>query len=478
MEKPIGKTALFGTIWTIVDRFGALAIQFLIMMALSRLLSPAEFGLMGMLSLLMAIGTILIDSGFSHALIQKDNVGNDDYSTVFYINILIGLLLYVLLYMSAPSIASFFNEEKLNLLSRVVFLMFPINSFCVVHIAKLTRELEYRKLTVISVVSAIFSGAVGICWALLGYGVWALVAQQLTLYFSRLIMYWVFVAWLPQPRFSVASFHALSKLSMNLLTTSIVTTTFDNIYVFLIGRFYPVATTGYFSQAWNWISALSQLMTGVVSKAMYPIFCKLHHDKVLLKDVSRITLRLNLFISIPCFMGALVMAPNIISTFFSDKWLPCVPMFQIICLYAAFSPIRVVYLDTVKSQGKGRLFLILEVVQRVLILISIVLTIKSSISLLLWGRNIAFGISLILDMYFCGRAIGYPIKEQLKDQYKIILMSVIMMVVASTVTSDYLSYLNNLMIQTIMCILSYSLLCYIFREEMFEFLLLKIKRWN
>lgn len=238
----VSSKAISCTYWTFLERFGALGIQFLVTMVLARILLPGDFGLVGMLSLFTAVGSLLLDSGFSHALIQKENVSDDDYSTVFTVNVIVGIILYLLLFFAAPLIAWFLEKSELLLLSRVVFLMFLVNSACVVPLAKMTRELQFRKIACVGISSALFSGVVGLLFAASGMGIWSLVAQQLGLYVSRLLLYWCLVHWHPTILFSLKSFLSLWRYSANLLYASIVSTTFDNIYVFLVGKFFSVTT--------------------------------------------------------------------------------------------------------------------------------------------------------------------------------------------------------------------------------------------
>ncbi|MCD8091649.1 MAG: lipopolysaccharide biosynthesis protein [Bacteroides sp.] len=320
MEKNVQNKVIKGIIWTSIDKFGSMAIQFIVIMILSRLLDPTDFGIIGMLSLFMAVGALLIDSGFSHALIQKASVSEEDYSTVFFINLLIGISLYALLFGSAPFIARFFNTPQLTPFVKTIFLMFPINSLCVVHLAKLTRELQFKTIAKISVISALISGVTGISMAYSGYGVWALIYQQLSLYLSRVVMYWYTSKWYPKSFFNKTSFYSLIRFSTSLLGSGLIITIFDNIYVFIVGKLFPLKTTGFFNQAWQYGTMLPALLTGVVSKATFPIFCQMHENPIELKDSLRKTLNMSLFISIPCLFGTMIMAPSIFVFFLSDKW--------------------------------------------------------------------------------------------------------------------------------------------------------------
>lgn len=477
MNDSIEKKTLKSVAWTSVDRFGALAIQFIVTSILARLLEPADFGMVGMLALFMAVGSLLIDSGFSHTLIQKENVSNQDYSTVFLTNILIGITLYGVLFIAAPGIACFFNTPQLTTFARTIFLMFPINALCVVHLAKLTRELQFKTIAKISIYSALVSGGVGISVALCGYGIWALIFQQLSLYVSRVILYWLFVRWYPTTWFNRRSFRTLWKFSMNLLGTGVIVTIFDNIYVFIVGRFFPLDVTGYFNQAWQMGTMLPSLITGVVSKAAFPIFCQVNKQRNPLSDISRKTLHANLFISIPCMFGVMVMAPNIFTAFFSEKWLPSVPLFRIICIYGAFMPIRVVNTDAIKACGKGKLYLGLETFQRCLVLISILLSIKQGIPSLLWGRTIACLAALLIDMYLCGKAICLPMHKQLQEQWRVVVATLFMMLVLYSIDKLADAPFLILPIQCIIGAISYFAACCLLQDDLAIRLYNKVRQY-
>lgn len=462
--------------WTSVDKFGSMVVQFLVMMLLARMLDPMDFGLMGILSLFMAVGSLLIDSGFSHALIQKSSVTNQDYSTVFFINIFIGFTLYGVLYFTSPLISCLFNAPQLDPVAKMIFLIFPINSLCVVHLAKLTRELQFKIIAKVSVLSAIVSGVVGISTACLGYGVWALIYQQLSLYLSRVVMYWCLTKWYPKSFYNKASFHSLFGFSANLLGTGLIVTLFDNIYVFIVGKLFPLNITGFFNQAWQYGNLLPSLLTGVVSKATFPIFCQLHEDAAKLKESLRSVLGMSLFISIPCLFSTMVMAPNLFIVFFSDKWLPSVPFFQIICIYGAFLPLRVVNTDAIKANRKGRLYFFLESIQRILVIISILLSIKSGIEALLWARSVALFIALILDMYLCGKYTGYSMIQQIKDLWKIVFCSCLMMTIVMSINTLIVPPFLKLILQALISIFTYLFFCHLFKVESLKILIETIRR--
>lgn len=463
-----------GLVWTAVDKFGSLGIQFLVMIILARLLNPADFGMIGMLSLFMAVGSLLIDSGFSHALIQKEIVTKDDCSTVFFINILIGLLLFFVLYFSAPYIAIFFHTPKLLDLSRVLFLMFPVNSLYVVHLAKLTRNMEFKKIALISVISAIVSASVGIYSACIGLGVWSLVYQQLSMYFTRLVLYWTMSHVKIALKISRTTLCSMMGFSSKLLGTGLITTFFDNIYVFLVGRFYPLKATGYFNHAWQYGNMLPSLLTGIVSKTTYPMFCKQNSNIVEQRETIKRILNMSLFVSIPCMFAASVCAHSLFVFLFSEKWIHSVPLFQIICLYGAFLPLRVVNLDGIKAQGRGTIFFVLETIQRILVVLSILLTLRLGMEELLIARNVALLMSVVIDMYICGLYTKYSILDQLKCNWSVILSATLAGFATHVIGQMFIGTFAALLSQFLFFILVYIGLCFFFNNDILCYIVRRV----
>ena len=249
MSENLQTKTIHSVFWAACERGGALFVQFCVTLVLARILSPSDYGLLGMLTLFTAIGTVLIDSGFSQALIRKANIHIHDYPTVFYTNIVLGGIVYGLLFLIAPYIAIFYDEPQLESLSKVLFLMFPVCALGIVQETILLRTLKFKLIAAIAIVAALVSGCVGIIMALHGYGVWALVYQQLILYTIRVVGFWSVSKWKPCWLFDFGVLKELSGFSLNLLLISFINNVFNNIYTLVIGKYFTTSETGYYNQA-------------------------------------------------------------------------------------------------------------------------------------------------------------------------------------------------------------------------------------
>lgn len=247
----LGKTFVAGVIWGTIEKFASLFIGFVITVLLARKLTPADYGLVNMIHIFTVFGMVLIDGGFGQALIQKRDVSNKDYSTIFFLNILLSLAVFVALYYSAPFIAEFYRQPSLISISRTLFLLFPINAFSIIQHTLLTKQLKVKQLTLVSVVSSLISGFVGLYYAYSGYGVWALVYQTLALYIVRTFTLWIINDWRPIVVFSISSIKAIWNFSINLLGTFTLASIFQNIYTVIIGRFFNVVDVGFYNQAFR-----------------------------------------------------------------------------------------------------------------------------------------------------------------------------------------------------------------------------------
>lgn len=428
MSENLQTKTVYSVFWTACERFGALVIQFVVTLILARILSPSDYGLLGMLALFTAIGTLLIDSGFSQALIRKTGVIIHDYSTVFYTNIFLGMLVYVLLFCMTPYIADFYGIPELEDLSKVLFLIFPICALGIIQETILIKELKFKVTAFVAVSSAVVGGCVGVLCALNGYGVWALVYQQLTLYVVKVAMLWCVSRWRPRKEFDFNVLKELSGFSLNLLCIGFINNVFINIYILIIGKYFTVNDAGYYNQARLLEETPATLIVGVVHKATYPILSQIQDDNERLKAGYKRIISMTMFVSLPLLLGMLVMADNLFIVLFSEKWLPSVPIFRILCVYGALYPFHVINTNILRVKGEGRLYLYLEIVKKTLTVLAIVLTIKYGIIPLVWGSVVVSFIAVFFNMHFCGRLINYSILEQLWDISKNLVITLLMMV--------------------------------------------------
>lgn len=425
MEKSLKQQAVIGVFWSAIEQFGFLGIQFITTIIIARILTPADYGLIGLLTIFTALGMIILDSGFGQALIQKKNVTQIDYSTVFYTNLVLGLIIYVVLYLCSPLIANFFHAPELEKISKWAFLVFPINSIGLIHNTIITKNINFKALTKVSVISAIISGIFGISLAYSGMGVWTLVYQILVNYCLRSILLWFYNPWKPSLNFSFKSLKNLIGFSSNLLGTSVIIILFNNLYTILIGRFYAISVVGYYNQAYRFEHIASTSLTAIIQRVSYPILSTIQDDNERLKSGYRRIINQTVFFNFPIMIGLIAIGHNLFDVLLTSKWLPAVPYFQLLCIYGALFPLHSINVNILKVKGEGKTLLKLEIIRRIIMILVILLTIKHGVIALLIGNIFTSVLSISINMYVCGKKINLKMLEQIYDILPYFLAAII-----------------------------------------------------
>lgn len=415
MDSGIKSKFVKGVVWGIIEKFASLATGFIITLVLARILTPEDYGLVNMIYIFTVIGSVLLDGGFGQALIQRKNITTSDISSVFYINLAMSALLYVILYLCAPLIANFYHQPSLIGISRVVFLTIPVNALCVIQHTLLTKELKVKELTYVSIISAVVSGAIGITLACLNYGVWALVIQSLSYQLTRSITLWSFSKWRPVLRFSISFIKSIFGFSMNLLGVFTLAAVFQNIYTLLIGRLYNVVEVGYYNQAFRMQSIASTAISSSVERVAFPAFSQFQDDLCSLRNAFRKVTLITMSIYFPIMMCLIVVSDNLFEVLLTSKWLPSVPLFCLLCIAESFYPLNKINSTVLKALGKGKKYFHLNLFNYGVITVSIILSYKYGIQSLLLGYAIAALVRSFANMVVCGKAIEYPLHIQLKD---------------------------------------------------------------
>ena len=415
-----------GVIWGTLSRVYSLGVQFAITIVLSRLLAPEDFGTIGALSVFSMVCQILVDSGFSQALIRESNPSSADYSSVFFFNLIVSSCLYLLLFVLSPNIESFFQISQLSKISRLVFLQLVIHSLSIVPSAVLSRELQYKKLSIVGVVAISFSAVAGISAAFLGLGVYAIVIQLLVQSVVYSLLIWVVSKWKLYFVFSIDSIKRLFRFSFYLLLSGLIITFFNNLYTILIGRFYSQTQLGYYTQAKKLEEVPNLSITTMIQNVSYSAMSKVKDDLVLLKSAYKKVIGMNLFVVVPIMLFCFVSADSLIPFLFGTKWLPSIPYFKILCIYGAIFPLQSINGNILKILGLGRRYLLQECVRRLLMILFIFLTIRHGIEQMLWGWTISLLLSILFSFIICGKPISYPLYKQILDQlplYCIVMVS-------------------------------------------------------
>lgn len=351
--------------WSSIDRLAVQAIQFILSMVIARQLLPSDYGVVAMLSIFINIAQVFIDSGFSQALIQKQNRTQKDYSTVFYFNIVVGVALYGVFVLCAPWIADFYNAPLLKVIIAVVGINFVVNSFSTVQRALISINLEFKKQAKISLMSVLVSGSVALWMAYHNYGPWTLVLQFLINNICNTILLWVTSKWHPIMTFSMQSFNEMFAFGSKLLASNILHKIYCDLYNVIIGKVFAPSDLGYFNRAYTLSTTPSNIFTSTIARAVYPIECKMQDkpDELASKFLS--ILSITSVLVFPILLGISAVAQPMIKILLTDKWLPCVPYIQIMCFAYMFDPIMGISADLLSVKRRGDYVLITEILKKI-----------------------------------------------------------------------------------------------------------------
>ncbi|EDM38327.1 capsular polysaccharide repeat unit transporter [Pedobacter sp. BAL39] len=412
-----------GLVWTFIQQFSVQLIGVGMTIMLARMLMPAEFGLIAMLGIVIAIGNSLLDSGLASSLIRSKDLTQADYSTVFFFNLIGSLLMYGLVYLIAPIVAIFYHQAVLSMVLRVYAIDFILNAFFSIQNARLTKEMNFKLQMKIQVPSVLAGGIIGLLLASSGYGVWSLVWMNLCQSLFSTVLHWIYSRWRPSWIFDYACFKRHFHFGYKMTLSGLLEIIFKNIYVLIIGRSYPLAQLGFYSRA----DSVSQLpvsnITVVINKVTYPMFSSIADDEHKLKAVYRKLMQQVLFWNTPALVLLAIIAEPFFAFLLTEKWLPAVPYFQILCLAGIMYPLHSYNLNILKVKGRSDLILQLEFIKKGICIAGIVAVIPFGIYGLLYFQLLFSFLGYYINAIYSGRMISYPIGEQLADMFPVFATS-------------------------------------------------------
>ena len=326
------KKTLTGLFWTFTEVISNQGIQFLIQIFLARLILPEEFGLIGMITVFIAISNSIIDSGFSNALIREKEVNQNDYSTVFYFNLITAIVIYVILYFSSPMISVFFAQPKLSLILRVLAITIIINAFGIIPRAILTRKINFKAQMIINISSSLVSGFIAIILAYKGFGIWSLVFRTIIMQFMQALMLSIVNKWRPSLVFSKNSFEKLFGFGWKLLVSGLIDTIYNNLYYMVIGKMYSASDLGYYTNAQKLRDIAATSISTAVQKVSYPVLSCMQNEEEVLKNMYKKIIKSSVYITFPVMFGLAIVARPLILILFGDNWSKSIIYFQILCL--------------------------------------------------------------------------------------------------------------------------------------------------
>lgn len=460
--RSLEKSAIKGVVWSIFDKVINQLGSFALLVYLSRILSPSDFGLIAMLSIFLAIAQSLIDSGLSQGLIQKSHkVTEDDLSTVFYTNLFISILLYAILFIIAPFIADFYNQPELVDLARVLFAIIIINSFIIVPKAILTIDIDFKTQGIINSISTLTSSCVALYMVMNNYGYWALVGMNISKSLSNAILFLFFTKWIPRLVFSLDSFKGLFLFGSKLLIAGLVSTTIQNLYTVLIGRYFSAVQVGYYQQGYNYTNMISGTISSVVQGVTYPLMTSIQRDTKRLVDIYVKVMGIVTLITFPVFFGFIAISEEFVLIFLGDDWVSIIPVLMILSCARIITPISSLNLNILNAKGRSDLFLKTDLSKLPMTIITLIIALPYGIIGIAIGQVVTTFISFFINAYYPGKLFGFGWFEQVKLLMPTLLASLVMYVGIMFITFDDL--LTQMLVKMILGAVIYICSCWVLK---------------
>lgn len=464
--------------WKLMERGGTQGIQFIVQIILARLLLPAEFGTIALLTVFIFLANVFVQSGFSTALIQKKNSTETDFSSVFYLSMIIAGVIYIILFNAAPFIAGFYEDITLVPLLRVLSITLFFGAINSIQIAVLSRKLEFKKMFSSSLGAVLVSGIIGITMAYRGYGIWALVAQQLSDQFLVTTILWFTVKWRPSLKFSIKNTRELFSFGWKLLVSTLINSICLYSQSLIIGKIYSPAMLGYFSRGQQFPSIIVTNINGSIQSVMLPALSSQQDDKQIVKRMVRRAIITSSFLVFPLMVGLALVAEPLVTLLLTEKWLPCVPFLQIFCAVFALMPIHTANLQAINALGRSDVFLKLEIIKNIVGLIILGLTIFYGAYAIAVGMLVTGVIGTFINTFPNSKLLNYSYIQQVKDILPSFLLSMAMGVIIWGCSLININPVITLIIQVIVGTITYLGLAKIFKIEALSYLLTTVKEMS
>ncbi|MFT6993296.1 MAG: O-antigen/teichoic acid export membrane protein [Maribacter sp.] len=411
--------------WTILDGLISQGFLFLIGILLARMLSPAEIGIIGILTVFLAISNIIVEAGFGSALIRKTNVTDLDYNTVFYINLITSVVLYIILLLASGVIADFFNIPELNDILKVAGIVLVLNALSLIHKTQYTKFLKFKLQAIVSVSAAIVSGFCAILMAYYGFGIWSLVALVVIRPIVVCIAYWFTNTWRPKWVFSKDSFNELFEFGYKLLVANMINTVYHNAFYIIIGKVFSAIDLGYYTRAEQFKTPITSNITTAIQRISFPILSSIKEDKPKLKRAFTRFIRFAVFLNFPIMLGVVAFAEPMIIVLIGEKWRPSIFYLQLLCIPGMLYPLQILHLNLLLVLGHSNLNLKLEVIKKVILIPILIITAYLGLTYMIYGLVLFSVLEFFINSFYTKRLIGYSWTEQFKDIAKLLLISII-----------------------------------------------------
>lgn len=428
MTDSLQQKTFSGFFWTFLETFALQAFAFIQGIILARLLDPSDYGIIAMTGVFFAISSTLIESGFTNALVRKNNCTEKDFSTVFLSNVFLSCVFAIILSCCAPLIAEFYKEPLLIKIVYISSAILVLGAFISVQGIKLTIELNFKTRSIINATAAIITGIATIIMAYMGYGVWSLILPGFLALIIRGVLFWYYQRWFPKFGFSFASYKEFFSYGYKLALSSLVNTLYNNIHPLIIGRCFSATDLGYFTKAKGYAELPSTTVSNIITRVTFPILCKLQDDDVRLANVYRKMLRVSAYVVFPIMFMLAALSRPLVEVLLTHKWAGCIPLLEVLCFSLMWYPIHALNLNLLLVKGRSDLFFRLEIIKKLIGVTTIVATFPFGILWMCVGQVISSVLCLMVNTYYTGRFIHVGFLRQMYDIVPITLFSIIMFI--------------------------------------------------
>lgn len=474
----IKKSVLSGLFWRFSERTAAQGVSFIVSVILARLLTPEDYGLIGLITVFISIATVFVSSGFGNALIQKENATQTDYSSVFYFSIFMGLLMYAVLFICSPLIADFYNEPLLIPVVRVLSISLIIAGINSVQQAYVSKTMQFKRFFFSTIIGTVISAFIGIYMAYKGFGVWALVVQNLSNQVIDTCVLWFTVKWRPTLEFSLKEMKKMFNYGWKLLFSGLIDTVYNNLYSLVIGKFYSSKDLGYYNRGRNIPNMVITNINGSIQSVMFPAFSNCQGDKEKLKAMVRRSIMTSTYIIFPAMIGIAAISKPLTILLLTEKWLPSVPFMQFSCFVLAFWPIHTTNLQAINAVGRSDIFLKLEIIKKAIGFSIMVISIPFGLYIMMIGNCFSAVISSFLNASPNKKLLNYGYREQIRDILPAMLLSLFMGGTVLLWTFIDMSNILMLICQVLTGVIIYFLGSKLLKLESYNYIINMIKSFR
>jgi len=414
-EKSLKDKTVKGVGWSAIDNVAQYAVSFVVSIVLARLLSPDDYGLLGIIAIFTAICNAIISGGFSEALIRKKEITEDDYNTVFWSNFGISIILYVIIFFSAPLIANFFERSELIILTRVASLGIIIGAFAIVQHARLVKRIDFKTQTKITLIASITSGIIGILMAFMGRGVWSLVVQTLSSQLLRTVLLWFYNKWNPKLYFSKNSFQELFGFGWKIMVSRLLDTVWQEFYQVVVGKYYSPATLGQYTRSKHFSQLLSKNLTGIIQRVTFPVLSEIQDNKSRMTAAYRRIIKNAMFVTAITSFALGAISEPLLYCLIGPKWHEAATYLPLICIAGSLYPLHAINLNMLAIQGRSDVTLVLEIIKKIIALAPLFIGAFIGIKPMLYANLVTGIIAFFLNSHYSGKMLGYSSWMQLKD---------------------------------------------------------------